>query len=437
MATAEVKISSELRNKAIFLQRLFRDFQAKKKATLANLTWMTGSDGNGLLLGLNRTQLTLMPTGELLANGVVPFVGELGGGCSFNGVNRAKLSGVAPQSFNESWDYANMKENENSRKEEDVTDLKNLSEAINRRLDWFENAIKSERLFNIQDKGDADKLIYLTIDILRFRYFSAAEFDTQFKSRLEFILKFISDDNLWGVMRQKRLAEEAMELEPPISLDPNLEDMKINYDELYSLFDKLGYETSKLKQFSKNEWTQKMLGYYSIVVGEIPSDLTCDFKLHIYHKMYEALQKNSLPAYIMMVRIIKGFENYYKDFPTKKESLLKHLNSFTQDLTKVRTSFKNAVVAPIQRLTDEEITQLKRKTGFPLVLATTKKLPNCSPGRPNEVVFQGNLRLGEDIQLMITDKLHEQETRRFLRTHGLRSKVFVCTRNQYLGARKP
>lgn len=61
---------------------------------------------SGVLIGLQKTNSTLIPSGMLLKAGFVPFSGELAEGSAANGINSYKLSGSPLNNFKRSLDYA-------------------------------------------------------------------------------------------------------------------------------------------------------------------------------------------------------------------------------------------------------------------------------------------------------------------------------------------
>ena len=67
--------------------------------------WVTGSN-SATFVGLAKTEGTLLPTGQLMNQGIVPFGGEMRAGASLTGNNVAQLSGVGVENLSTAMTYA-------------------------------------------------------------------------------------------------------------------------------------------------------------------------------------------------------------------------------------------------------------------------------------------------------------------------------------------
>ncbi len=402
------------------------EFIAQRKKTMENVTWMTGTNGRGLLPGFRLSNNTLMPLGTMLKNGLAPTVGAYGKGSRFAGVNSKHLSGVAPKNFEVAWQYATYTMDSHKGQEKYRLDIKALDEALLICLGHFEKAIAERRLLNMQEElGDADKLIELTIYILRLRSINEKMYQEKYKKRLEDILPILQQSHVWEPLLEHKKVMEALTSAPLFIA----KDSKDSVLAIKLRFQSAGYN---IKIFGYIESSK--INYDEHIFEE--GNLRPPFRLHRIVEAEDAMLNNSFATRIMMIRTIEPAYFEKEEIQAKKSAMLNHVARYVDELTQALESFTSALTRPkIDGLTEKEQVLL-RDGRCPLILATIKKLENCRPpAYQGEIGFPGTLKLGEDLSLMITDEAHEKEIRRWLQSQGLRKKVFVCTANQYTSAR--
>lgn len=88
---------------------------------------------------------------------------------------------------------------------------------------------------------------------------------------------------------------------------------------------------------------------------------------------------------------------------------------------------------PCYRLSETDKKTMSEQTPFPIIFSSTLKLPvsGTSEGAISERNFYGCLKLGDQLDVLITDQQHERSLRQFLRERKLRDKVFVCTEEEF------
>ncbi len=426
------------------IQRTFRKFLSKKKAAIASVTWMTGTDGRAVLPGFRQSNNKLMPFGTLLVNGIAPITGELTNGIKFRGINIRNLSGVVPNHFHIAWSYAvtggTDKTSENTR-----LSIKDIEENLEINLKHFEAAIQQRRLFNVRIKeGDADQLINLTISVLRLRSMNEKIYQECYQKRLEAVLVMTQQTKSWEPLLQKTKFEETLATPPLFVIDDKNREALLDIAAIKSQFEANGYNFKMIEDckdyyqgwvLTADNPNLKKFRYYQYIMSS--GQLTCPFWLSTDDTAYAAMQDNTFATRAMMIKTI---DPTYFDRPENQihcRIIAKWMNDFISDVNLIREAFECSIKrSSIQSLTEEEQT-LFRKKRFPLVLATANKLENCTAGMNNETSYPASLQLGEDLRIMVTTQQYTQEAQRWLRAQGLRGKVFVCTREEFEAQQLP
>jgi hypothetical protein len=152
---------------------------------------------------------------------------------------------------------------------------------------------------------------------------------------------------------------------------------------------------------------------------------------HVRHFFYEDMFTHGyLPEQLLFLGINKPENKKLKD------EILMMLSKIEESFERERYIFRMAVTyGPRFKFSDQEIKEMNEVNTYPIIFSSTHKLPIDSKlGNSNlgEQVYKGNLRLGEELDLIITDGKHQNILRQYLRSHKLRGKVFVCTEKDYL-----
>lgn len=394
------KITEKMAKAIYKIQGSIRQFLYQKARKLRNLKWMTGSNGHYALPGLTHTNDTLIPTGKLITQRIAPLGGELGNGVSPDGVNQLGLSGVGPEFSATAWKYANMEH----------TPIQELESSIVRRLEealtMFEGT--KGKAYGLACLSDINRLV------LTLRQINEKLYQEKFSKQVSELLKLINDDSFWFVLNEAKRTQHALKLAPLATIEL---DKETNWEEITKLLTKNGY---------KPFWAEidfEINGVKNTLSTKLcPDTFSCESRID------ENFFNGTLADKIMVQKMIDA-----KSMAEYGSIILKFTEGWLLHLERERRTFREIHAKGVAFTYSKQALELMRQQNkFPIIFATSKNIPSEKTKYRGEIVYCGNLKLGREIDVILTDAENLNRLRKHLRTRQLPSKVFTCSYEAYI-----
>jgi len=143
-------------------------------------------------------------------------------------------------------------------------------------------------------------------------------------------------------------------------------------------------------------------------------------------------EQGLLPEKIVAYNIVRPEGHLLSE--AKKKLILERVENYLLKLNFVRNQLKVSIEqGALIHYSEKEISEMSTSTRpYPLVFSATQNLTPNGGGMQGEVAYEGNLKLGREIRVLITNAEYQSRLRRYLRTHHLRGIVYVATDAQFM-----
>ena len=417
----ELKLSAEQEQEGRKILHGFRSYMTKKKGVLSQLTWMTGCNGKFLMPGIMRTGRKLIPTGQLLERKIAPLAGTFDAGIDATGKNQTSISGVIPINFADAWDYASRTPFNLSLVKREQNISKEISELLKSLTEQAEQKTLDEAALN--------NIVRLNLLILQLRQLNDLEYK-KLEGQLNILSLMLNVEENWPcfVDQTKTLAIEGL----IFPVEKVCENGKLHPNQSIRDFlkEKGISDTLKWRYIPPSSWVDQLLNRPETLkrlLEEIKAELQDDFVIQTQFK------RRNLPAYLCILKLFdtEGFLN-----KNKIDAINKVME---KDCANVR-KFRQLLAVVIREgsafsFSKEERDWMDKVESCPLVLAAICDLKRMRRNGHTEYVVDGCLRLGKELQVVITNKQNLHTVRTFLSQHKVR-KAFVFTNEEYLSSTK-
>lgn len=370
----------------------------KKEKLIGKIQWMTGSNGERSLPFLKHTHYTLLPTGALLDQGIAPCAGELMQGVRPDGVNQNCLSGVLPNNFDIAWGYANLHKSFNLESAES-----RCFHSLNCNIDSLINNFlkKPNSLYMLTES--------CALYILQARQFNEKRYQEEFikSGKIEKVLKIISDDENFSIFHEKKRVEEAFALQLPNDV------LKENDKTGVKILDFISSKGVKCDVYVEDF---EINSYDMMIISRKHLDRASDVYLNFF--------EGSLPGRILFLKASNlDYVMENKDFIN--EFIQKRILMLKRSQTRLISAIKKG---PSYHYSENEKKEMQELTALPVVFSSTKGFCKSEGGMNGEILHKGNMKIGQDIDLIVTNIENQDRLKQYLAKKGLTApNTQVCT----------
>jgi len=391
------------------IQKTIKAYLEKKRNALQNITWATGSPGKFLLPALPHTDFTLTPTGMLLEQGKAPLGGELGTGANADGVNQSSLSGVEPQYLEIAFRYA-----------KETKSLKDIH-TLKAELQYLFNHLRTKPKF---DAIDSNKLASLNLNLLTLKQLDAEVYEKEFKERALLLQDSIKNQNNWILLNI--IDTVITHFSSPAISTPIQNETEV--DKVIKEFEAKGYQW-----FWDKKSTPEILFGDDSEERSIPADILrqpCDGDNLIPYLIKNSLNKTEFKDEHLK-HILARIE-YTKIFLPEK--FQKHTKKCLEALNGTKENYKQQIEIYSKiienndhlKFSTEDMVFMRNSNPIPLVLATTITLTKEKLSEAQgEKLYEGTLKLGQEITIIITNEENRPLLNQYLSKHKLRGQIFT------------
>ena len=366
------------------------------------MTWAHGTTAASFMI-LPRTGFFLDSTGNLLCRRIAPICGELiGGGLRWRGISYSCVSGTGPTNFERSIQYAQRKYG---------ADFRGHTLRLSSVIEGIQSLDPEKRL-------KAETITELAITILRVRQTDEHQYQQESAEKIRSITPAIE-----ASLRKQRLA---------IGLIHSLTDIEFCGAKVEHLI-KIMKERFSEDVLNRAGWSEEKATkrFLSLESGKMQQMISLpDFRVVCASGKITP----DVVSLFWVLLLAKYFEPKFF-----AEELLPQIQSIYRDsvhgMGVLESIFRGAVSpdSPPVRLSQEEISQIEPFSQIPVIFASTLNLqahvnksifPDVQFNQieqisPDEVPLDGPLRLGRELNIVMTDPVHVPDVRAFILKHRI------------------
>lgn len=369
---------------------------ATESISSLGITWAHGTTGASFMI-LPFTDFSLQPTGALLQKRIAPLCGELMcGGLRARGISYFSISGTGPGSFLKALDYA-----------------RNDGYIASREL----VAPLSEIVKIVQESDPSiaitcESISALAINILRTRQLSESQYQHDDAEKVYAIAPRIEE----SIAIRKSIVDlmhSIVSIETPCEIDSSGESLVRIMENTF------GNDILRKAYWSK----ARALAHYHYAAAHQP---TFDTTRQIINCVSDTIDEISIAAFWNLLEV-KHLQP--KEFESQVVPVIEKTYTYSMKVFELIGSFFQRAVLPDQvpvHLSTEKAKQIKDFDRIPLIFASTHDLQShvnqdlftdkqkFSDMDHREIPILGPLKLGREINVLMTDPSHAPEAKKFL-----------------------